>query len=593
MSGRSTTWTASIIPARQARADRRRTGGTAASASGNWSRARQTLNHYGVSTIAPSRCRRAGNRDISCREAAVRIGALRERYPEEARVALTPESAVQLRKLGHNCLIEAGAGSRSGISDDAYRSVGVEVVPDARALIAGSDVVVKVRSPEGDEAKSLKDGQTLISFLWPAQNPDLLETFRDKNITAVAMDMVPRISRAQKMDALSSMANIAGYRAIIEAGNQFGRFFTGQVTAAGKVQPAKVLVVGAGVAGLAAIGTAVSLGAIVHAFDVRPEVAEQIESMGANFVFLEFEANQDGAATGGYAAPSSPEFREKQLAKFRALAPEIDIVITTALIPGRPAPKLWLEDMVAMMKPGSVIVDLAAERGGNCDLTVPDQRIVSPNGVVIIGYTDFPSRMAAQASILYSTNIRHMLADLTPNKDGVINHNMEDDVIRGATVTKGGEITYPPPPPRIQAIAPAKPKEKVREPTAEEVRAAEAAAFRKQTTSQVGLLVIGALLLALIGSYVPSEFMAHIVVFALACFIGFSVIWNVSHSLHTPLMAVTNAISGIVVIGALLQIGSGNRLVVILATLSVLVATINIVGGFMVTRRMLAMFQRS
>lgn len=523
----------------------------------------------------------------------MRIGALREGYPEEARVALTPESAVQLRKLGHNCLVEAGAGSKSGISDDAYRSVGVEVVPDARALIAASDVVVKVRSPEGDEAKSLNDGQTLISFLWPAQNPDLLETFRDKNITAVAMDMVPRISRAQKMDALSSMANIAGYRAIIEAGNQFGRFFTGQVTAAGKVQPAKVLVVGAGVAGLAAIGTAVSLGAIVHAFDVRPEVAEQIESMGANFVFLEFEANQDGAATGGYAAPSSPEFREKQLAKFRALAPEIDIVITTALIPGRPAPKLWLEDMVAMMKPGSVIVDLAAERGGNCDLTVPDQRIVSPNGVVIIGYTDFPSRMAAQASILYSTNIRHMLADLTPNKDGVINHNMEDDVIRGATVTKGGEITYPPPPPRIQAIAPAKPKEKVREPTAEGMRAAEAAAFRKQTTSQVGLLVIGALLLALIGSYVPSELMAHIVVFALACFIGFSVIWNVSHSLHTPLMAVTNAISGIVVIGALLQIGSGNWLVVILAALSVLVATINIVGGFMVTRRMLAMFQRS
>ncbi|WP_085025939.1 Re/Si-specific NAD(P)(+) transhydrogenase subunit alpha [Ensifer aridi] len=522
----------------------------------------------------------------------MRIGALRERHQEEARVALTPESAVQLRKLGHTCFVEAGAGSRSGISDDAYRSAGVEVVPDAMALIAASDVVVKVRSPEGDEAKSLKDGQTLISFLWPAQNPDLLETFQEKNITAVAMDMVPRISRAQKMDALSSMANIAGYRAIIEAGNQFGRFFTGQVTAAGKVPPAKVLVIGAGVAGLAAIGTAVSLGAIVDAFDVRPEVAEQIESMGANFVFLEFEANQDGAATGGYAAPSSPEFREKQLAKFRAVAPDIDIVITTALIPGRPAPKLWLEDMVAMMKPGSVIVDLAAERGGNCDLTVPDQRIVSPNGVIIIGFTDFPSRMAAQASILYSTNIRHMLADLTPNKDGVINHNMEDDVIRGATVTKGGEITYPPPPPRIQAIA-AKPKEKVREPTAEEMRAAEAVAFRKQTTSQVGLLVVGALLLALIGSYVPSEFMANLVVFALACFIGFSVIWNVSHSLHTPLMAVTNAISGIVIIGALLQIGSGSWLVVILAALSVLVATINIVGGFMVTRRMLAMFQRS
>ena len=292
------------------------------------------------------------------------------------------------------------------------------------------------------------------------------------------MDMVPRISRAQKMDALSSMANIAGYRAVIEAGNNFGRFFTGQVTAAGKVPPAKVLVIGAGVAGLAAIGTATSLGAITYAFDVRPEVAEQIESMGAQFVFLEFEPTQDGAATGGYAAPSSPEFREKQLAKFRELAPEIDIVITTALIPGRPAPKLWTEDMVEAMKPGSVIVDLAAERGGNCDLTVPDQKIVTDNGVTIIGYTDFPSRMAAQASTLYANNIRHMLTDLTPGKDGVIVHNMEDDVIRGATVTHEGAITYPPPPPKVQAIAAAKPKEKPKELTPEEKRAREAAAFR-------------------------------------------------------------------------------------------------------------------
>jgi NAD(P) transhydrogenase subunit alpha len=523
----------------------------------------------------------------------MKIGALRERAENENRVALTPDSAAQLKKLGHVSVVEAGAGVKAGISDEAYRTAGVEVLPDAAAVIAASDVVVKVRGPEEDEARSLKDGQTLISFLWPAQNPELLELFRQKNVTAVAMDMVPRISRAQKMDALSSMANIAGYRAVIEAGNQFGRFFTGQVTAAGKVPPAKVLVVGAGVAGLAAIGTAVSLGAIVHAFDVRPEVAEQIESMGASFVFLEFEANQDGAATGGYAAPSSPEFREKQLAKFRELAPEMDIVITTALIPGRPAPKLWTEDMVAMMKPGSVIVDLAAERGGNCDLTVPDQRIVSPNGVVIVGYTDFPSRMASQASTLYATNIRHMLTDLTPAKDGVIHHNMEDDVIRGATVTTGGEITYPPPPPKIQAIAAAKPKEKPREPTPEERRAAETAAFRRQTTNQVGLLVVGGLLLALVGAYAPAEFMAHMVVFALSCFIGFSVIWNVSHSLHTPLMAVTNAISGIVIIGALLQIGSGNWLVVVLAALSVLVATINIVGGFMVTRRMLAMFQKS
>ena len=311
---------------------------------------------------------------------------------------MTPDSAVQLAKLGHGACIQSGAGAKAGFSDAAYAAAGVEVLADAAAVIAAADVLVKVRGPEAAELATLDDGQTLISFFWPAQNPELLDAAAKKNLTVVAMDMVPRISRAQKMDALSSMANIAGYRAVIEAGSNFGRFFTGQVTAAGKVPPAKVLVVGAGVAGLAAVGTATSLGAIVHAFDVRPEVAEQIESMGANFVFLDFaEAAQDGAATGGYAAPSSPEFREAQLKKFRELAPEMDIVITTALIPGRPAPKLWTEDMVRMMKPGSVIVDLAAERGGNCDLTVKDQKIVTPNGVTIVGYTDFPSRMAAQA----------------------------------------------------------------------------------------------------------------------------------------------------------------------------------------------------
>jgi len=354
-----------------------------------------------------------------------------------------------------------------------------------------------------------------------------------------------------------------------------------------------VLVIGAGVAGLAAIGTATSLGAITYAFDVRPEVAEQIESMGAQFVFLEFEPTQDGAATGGYAAPSSPEFREKQLARFRELAPEIDIVITTALIPGRPAPKLWLEDMVRAMKPGSVIVDLAAERGGNCDLTVPDQKVVSDNGVTIIGYTDFPSRMAAQASTLYSTNIRHFLTDLTPKKDGVIVHNMEDDVIRGATVTHGGAVTYPPPPPKVQAISAAKPKEKAKELTPEEKRAREVAVLRSQTRTQVGLLALGGLLVALVGAYAPASFMSHLIVFGLACFVGFQVIWNVSHSLHTPLMAVTNAISGIIILGALLQVGSGNWLVVSLAAVSILIATINLVGGFLVTRRMLAMFQKS
>jgi H+-translocating NAD(P) transhydrogenase subunit alpha len=525
----------------------------------------------------------------------VKIGAPKEILEGEARVAMTPDSAVQLVKLGHSCVIETGAGLKAGFSDASYAAVGVEVVKTEAALFKAADVVVKVRGPEDKEVKLLHDGQSLISFFWPAQNPDLLEACKAKGATVIAMDMVPRISRAQKMDALSSMANIAGYRAVIEAGNNFGRFFTGQVTAAGKVPPAKVLVVGAGVAGLAAIGTSVSLGAIVYAFDVRPEVAEQIESMGASFVYLEFDASElpDGAATGGYAAPSTPAFQAKQLAKFRELAPDIDIVITTALIPGRPAPKLWTAEMVGMMKPGSVVVDLAAERGGNCDLTVPDQKIVSENGVTVVGYTDFPSRMAAQASTLYSNNIRHMLTDLTPKKDGVIFHNMEDDVIRGATVAHAGAVTFPPPPPKIAAIAAAKPKPKVVELTPVEKRAQEVAVFKAQTRSQVGLLAGAGLLLALVGAYAPTEFMQHFIVFALACFIGFSVIWNVSHSLHTPLMAVTNAISGIVILGALLQIGSGNWLVVILAAISVLIASINIVGGFLVTRRMLAMFQKS
>ncbi len=523
----------------------------------------------------------------------MKIGAPKEVFDGEARVAMTPASATELHKLGHTCLIETGAGRLAGFSDATYQAAGVEVVSDVAAIWAQADVVVKVRPPTDAETGYLRDGQTVISFFYPGQNADPLSAANAKGATVIAMDMVPRISRAQKMDALSSMANIAGYRAVIEAGNNFGRFFTGQVTAAGKVPPAKVLIVGAGVAGLAAIGTATSLGAIVYAFDVRPEVAEQIESMGASFVFLEFEATQDGAATGGYAAPSSPEFREKQLAKFRELAPDMDIVITTALIPGRPAPKLWTADMVALMKPGSVIVDLAAERGGNCDLTVPDQKIVSDNGVTIVGYTDFPSRMAAQASTLYSTNIRHMISDLTPKKDGVIVHNMEDDVIRGATAAYHGAVTYPPPPPKIAAIAAAKPKEKVKELTLVEKRALETAQFKTQTRNQIILLVAGGLILGLIGAYAPASFMSHFIVFALACFVGFQVIWNVSHSLHTPLMSVTNAISGIVILGALLQIGSGSWIVTILAAASVLIATINIVGGFLVTRRMLAMFQKS
>ena len=522
----------------------------------------------------------------------MKIGVPKEIVEGEKRVALTPQSALALKKLGYESLIESGAGLAARFSDEAYREAGVTVVPTAADLWAQADVVAKVRPPEPPEIEMSRAGQIVVSFLYPGQNAELLEALKAKGVTALAMDMVPRISRAQKMDALSSMANIAGYRAVIEAGNNFGRFFTGQVTAAGKVPPAKVLVVGAGVAGLAAIGTAVSLGAIVYAFDVRPEVAEQIESMGAEFVFLEFEQAQDSAATGGYAAPSSPEFREKQLAKFRELAPEMDIVITTALIPGRPAPKLWTADMVEMMKPGSVIIDLAAERGGNCDLTVPEQAIETPNGVKIIGYTDFPSRMATQASTLYSTNIRHMMDDLTPGKDGVPVVNMEDDVIRGATATKDGAITFPPPPPKVQAIAKAAPK-KTEVETAEQKTARELAEFQAASRRQTGMLIAGAIVMLLIGSVAPPSLMEHLIVFVLAIFIGFQVIWNVAHALHTPLMAITNAISSIIIVGALLQVGSTSWIVIILAALSILMASINIFGGFLVTRRMLAMFQKS
>ena len=523
----------------------------------------------------------------------MKIGTPKEVSAGEARVAMTPDSALQLQKLGYECVVESGAGVAAGFADALYREAGVEVVKTAAALWKAADIITKVRPPNATEAKRLTDEKLLISFFYPAQNTEQMELLAGKGASVIAMDMVPRISRAQKMDALSSMANIAGYRAVIEAGNNFGRFFTGQITAAGKVPPAKVLVVGAGVAGLAAIGTATSLGAITYAFDVRPEVAEQIESMGAEFVYLDFEeAQQDGAATGGYAAPSSPEFREKQLAKFRELAPDVDIVITTALIPGRDAPKLWLADMVAAMKPGSVVVDLAAERGGNCDLTVPDEKIVSENGVTVVGYSDFPSRMATQSSTLYATNIRHMMTDLTPEKDGQVNHNMEDDVIRGATVAHEGAVTFPPPPPKVQAIA-AKPKETVPEKTPEERRAEEAAAFQQQTKNQVTLLAVGGALMLLVGAYAPASFMQHFIVFVLSVFVGFQVIWNVSHSLHTPLMAVTNAISSIIILGAVLQIGSGSFLVILLAAISVFFAGINIFGGFLVTRRMLAMFQKS
>ncbi|MDN2567112.1 Re/Si-specific NAD(P)(+) transhydrogenase subunit alpha [Aquibium sp. A9E412] len=524
----------------------------------------------------------------------MKIATPRETLEGEARVAMTPESAALLRKLGHDCAIESGAGEKAGFTDDAYRDAGVEILPAPEAVWAWADVIAKVRPPSEAEVDRLDKDKLLVGFFHPAANEALMARAAGRGATVVAMDMVPRISRAQKMDALSSMANIAGYRAVIEAGGNFGRFFTGQVTAAGKVPPAQVLVVGAGVAGLAAIGTATSLGAVTLAFDVRPEVAEQVESMGAEFVYLDFEEDQaDGAETGGYAKPSSPEFRAAQLARFRELAPQVDIVITTALIPNREAPELWTEDMVRAMKPGSVIVDLAAERGGNCKLTVPDARIVTDNGVVVIGYTDFPSRMATQASALYARNVCHLIADLTPGKDGRIVHDMEDDVIRGATIAHAGAVTFPPPPPKVKAIAAQKPRPRETQPSAAERQATEQAAARRQTRMQVGLLAAGAALMALIGVFAPASFLQHFIVFVLACFVGFQVIWSVNHALHTPLMAVTNAISGIIVLGALLQIGSGHWLVTALAAVSVLVATINVVGGFLVTRRMLAMFRKS
>ena len=390
----------------------------------------------------------------------MKIGIPKEVHSGEQRVALTPETAGRIQKLGFEISVESGAGEAAQFSDAAYREAGVEVVDETRALWANSDIIMKVRQPEAhpglgvDETELLPEKSTLISFIWPAQNPNLLENIKARNATAIAMDAVPRISRAQKLDALSSMANIAGYRAVVEAANNFGRFFTGQITAAGKVPPAKIMVIGAGVAGLAAIGAARGMGAIVRAFDTRPEVKQQVESMGAEFLELDFE--EEGSGAGGYAKVMSEEFIKAEMALFSEQAKDVDIIITTALIPGKPAPKLITAEMVGTMKPGSVVVDLAAEQGGNCELTEPGQVVVK-HDVTLIGHTDLPSRMAAQSSQLYGTNLWHMLSDLTPEKNGSIVVNMEDDVIRGATVVKDGEVTWPPPEPKAPAIAPAKP----------------------------------------------------------------------------------------------------------------------------------------
>jgi len=520
---------------------------------------------------------------------AMKIGIPKEVHDNEKRVAATPETVERIHKLGYTMAIEAGAGTAANFSDEAYKEAGAEIVEDTKTLWAESDIIMKVRAPEPHpalgvhETELVHEGCTLISFIWPAQNEDLLNSLKERKATVIAMDSVPRISRAQKLDALSSMANIAGYRAIVEASNAFGRFFTGQVTAAGKVPPAKVMVIGAGVAGLAAIGAANSLGAIVRAFDTRPEVKEQVESMGAEFLMLDFEEADDGTPNTGYAKTMSKEFIEAEMKLFGEQAMDVDIIVTTALIPGKPAPELITSGMVESMKDGSVIVDLAAEQGGNCALTEPGKAVVK-HGVTIIGYTDLPSRLAAQSSQLYGTNLRHLLTDMTPEKDGEMVVDFEDVVVRGATVVKEGEITWPAPP--IEVSAAPKPAPAVAAPPVEKKEEKKSAAG-----GFIGL-GIGGVLLALLGQVAPTEFLAHFTVFVLACFIGYMVIWNVSPALHTPLMSVTNAISGIIVVGALLQISSSSGLVVFLAFVAILIATINIAGGFAVTQRMLKMFQK-
>ena len=517
----------------------------------------------------------------------MKIGIPKEIHQGEKRVATTPEAATQIMKLGFSVSIESGAGLNADISDEAYKEVGVEVIADTRTLWKQSNIIMKVRAPEYnieldiEEIDLLTSGACLISFIWPAQNEALMQKLAAKQVTVLAMDSVPRMSRAQKLDALSSMANIAGYRAIIEAAQHFGRFFTGQITAAGKIPPAKVLVIGAGVAGLAAIGTAKGMGAIVRSFDTRPEVKEQIESMDAEFLMLDFK--EEGGGTGGYAKTMSKEFIDAEMALFAEQAKEVDIIVTTALIPGKPAPKLITAAMVASMKAGSVIVDLAAEQGGNCELTEKDAVVVK-HRVTIIGYSNLPSRLANQSSQLYSTNLRHLLTELCPSKDGVINVNMEDEVIRGTTVIKEGKITWPSPPPTLSA-APSK-------PTAAPAATVDHVSVAKHPFKELLPLLIAGLVLFSVGAVAPESFMAHFTVFILACFVGYQVIWNVSPSLHTPLMSVTNAISGIIVIGALVQISATSVIVSSLAGLAILIASINITGGFLVTRRMLEMFRK-
>jgi NAD(P) transhydrogenase subunit alpha len=532
------------------------------------------------------------------------IGVPKENYPGEKRVATVPDVIEKLRKLGFSVVVESGAGAAASIGDDAYQAAGATVVPDAASLWSQADIIFKVRAPSKDEVSLLRAGQTLVSFVWPAQNPELLQQFAAQKCTVLAMDSVPRISRAQKLDALSSMANIGGYRAVIEAAHEFGRFFTGQITAAGKVPPAKVFVIGAGVAGLAAIGAASGLGAVVRANDTRPEVADQIKSLGGEFVPVDYV--EEGSGVGGYAKVMSEGFQKAQRDVFAKQAREVDIIITTALIPGKPAPKLITAEMVRSMKPGSVIVDMAAEQGGNCELTEPG-KVVVKHGVIIIGYTDLPSRLPRQASNLYATNLLRMTEELCKTKDGQIDVNMDDEVIRGATVVKAGAVTWPPPAPKLSA-APAG-------AAAQKPAAPQAAAEKKghghggggepMAAGRTALLFgTAAALFILIGAYAPAAFLGHFTVFVLACFVGYMVVWNVTPSLHTPLMSVTNAISSIIIIGALVQIappaiasiaGEGarpDRLIRWLAVTGIALTAVNMFGGFAVTRRMLSMFRK-
>jgi H+-translocating NAD(P) transhydrogenase subunit alpha len=522
------------------------------------------------------------------------IGVPKEIFPGEKRVATVPEVVPKLAKLGFNVIVQSGAGALASISDEAYAAAGAKVVPDAAAVWSGADIVFKVRAPTSDEVQWMREGQILVSFIWPAQNPELLRSLAAKKATVLAMDSVPRISRAQKLDALSSMANIGGYRAVIEAAHEFGRFFTGQITAAGKVPPAKVFVIGAGVAGLAAIGTAAGLGAIVRANDTRPEVADQIRSLGGEYVPVDYV--EEGTGVGGYAKVMSEGFQKAQRDTFAKQAKEVDIIITTALIPGKPAPKLITAEMVRSMKPGSVIVDMAAEQGGNCELTEPG-KVVVKHGVTIIGYTDLPSRLATQASTLYANNLFRLSEDLCKAKDGVYNVNMDDEVIRGTTVVKDGAVTWPPPAPKLSAA-----------PTAVTKAAPAAVAAQKKGHGHGGaepmaaktlamMFAAAAILFVSIGLYAPAAFLGHFTVFVLACFVGYMVVWNVTPALHTPLMSVTNAISSIIVIGALVQVappGEGTRPEVIrwLAVAGIALAAINMFGGFAVTQRMLSMFRK-